>query len=322
MTSAYQFIDVPYEFRHTCWFCGEPYFESYSFTPSPNYEQQELPIMVPCCQECYSLCHSIKASGLDLLRDKVKEKLHRKYEKHLQIGVNWTKEELEESEFEGKALEGFRESGWKMFEIAKDRVNYTGWPLTIDGLPVVGMSTGFYIEHNGITYTSLVQAVVQLSKAYNIPQPYLEQVVELVGRDRLTYAIRFAKTTYGYSAEEREVSIGSLKAMLAEEALSFQESKIQKGIDVAISDIKELMLYRTMISPYAIQWILKQGITTLNQLAEYEEAFVEHFTQDSELTAFTYFSGLQVYLEKREMDLDWAENEDPNRDLFARLAAS
>ncbi|MCW8327933.1 hypothetical protein MD588_03855 [Photobacterium sp. SDRW27] len=317
-----QFIDVPFEFRHTCWFCGEPYYESYSFMAIPNYEQQKLPIMVPCCQECFSFCKSIKASGLDLLRDKVKEKLHRKYEKHLQIGANWTKEELEDCEFEGKALEGFRESAWKMFEIAKERVNYTGWPLTIDGLPMVGISSSFHIEFNGITYTGLSQAVEQLAKAYNIPQAYLEDVVEVVGRDRLSYAIRFAKTTYGYSSAEREASIGSLKALLAEErALSQPEITQVKGVDAELSDIQELILYRTMISPIAIRWCLKQGIVTLAQLAEQEEAFFEYFMKDSELVAFTYFNGMQVYLEKREQDTLWAENEDPNRGLFAKLAS-
>lgn len=318
--SGYQSIDVPFEYRHTCWFCGEPYFESYSFMASPNYDQQQFPTMVPCCQECFSFCGSIKVSGLDLLRDKVKEKLHRKYEKHLQIGANWTQEELEESEFEGKALEGFRESAWKMFEIARERVNYAGWPLTIDGLPVVGITSSFQVEFNGITYTSLAQAVELLAKAYNIPQPYLEDVVELVGRNRLSYAIRFAKTTYGYSAQDREASIASLKAMLAEEsALSQQEAKTEKGIDIALADIKELILCRTMISPYAIQWALKHGVSTLSHLADHEEAFFEHFMNDSELVAFTYFNGLQVYLEKRESDWEWAMNEDPNRALFARL---
>ena len=277
--------------------------------------------MVPCCQECFSLCQSVKASGLDLLRDKVKEKLHRKYEKHLQIGVNWTKQELDESEFEGKALEGFRESAWKMFEIAKQRVNYTGWQLTVDGMPVTGVSSTFHIEFNGITYTSLAHAVEQLAKAYNIPQPYLEEVVEVLGRHRLSYAIRFAKTTYGYSNEQREASIDSLKAMLAEEsALTQQEKSREKGIEVAISDIHKLILYRTLISPYAIQWILQQGITTLGQLAEHEEAFIEYFMKESEMVAFTYFNGIQIYLEQREHDLLWAENEDPNRALFARLA--
>ena len=318
--AGYQSIDVPFEFRHTCWFCGEPYYESHSFMATPNYEHQALPILVPCCQECFSLCQSVKASGLDLLRDKVKEKLHRKYEKHLQIGANWTKQELDESEFEGKALEGFRESAWEMFEIAKQRVNYTGWPLTVDGLPVMESSSRFHVEFNGIRYTSLAQAVEQLAKAYSIPQPYLEEVVEVVGRDRLSYAIRFAKATYGYSPEQREASIGSLKAMQAEETtLSHQEKSPAKGIEVAVSDIHELILSRTMISSYAIQWILKQGIRTLDQLAAHEEAFFEHFMQDSEVVAFTYFNAVQIYLEKREQDPSWAENDDPNRGLFARL---
>jgi hypothetical protein len=41
--------------------------------------------------------------------------------------------------------------------------------------------------------------------------------------------------------------------------------------------------------------------------------------KDSELTAFTYFNGLQIYYEKRETDPEWAENDDPNRLLFDRI---
>ncbi len=287
---------------------------------SPNYDNQTQPILIPSCQECFGICRGIKAGGLDLLRDKVKEGLHKKYQKHLQIGVNWTKEELEESEFEGKALEGFRESAWAMYEIAKGRVNYTGWPLTIDGLPVASMSTAFHVEFDGITYTSINQAVEQLAKAYAIPQAYLEDVVQLVGRDRLAYAIRFAKTTYGYSAAEREASIGSLRALLAEEqALAEAAPKAKQGVDVPLSEIKELILHRTLIPTPAIQWILKRGVTSLQQLAEAEDKFFEHFGQDSELTAFTYFNAIQIYLEQREIDLDWAENHDPNHHLFKHI---
>ncbi|MGF1760461.1 hypothetical protein L4D76_21530 [Photobacterium sagamiensis] len=325
MTTAYQSIDVPFEFRHTCWFCGEPYYESYPFMASPNYEHQISPILLPGCQECFTLCKSIKVSGLDLLRDKVKEKLHNRYEKHLQIGVNWTKEELEDSELEGRAFEGFRDSAWMMFEIAKGRVNYPGWPVSIDGIPVMGINNAFQLEFNGIIYTGLVQAVEQLAKAYNMPQPYLEEVIELVGRDKLAYAIRFCKTTYGYSAAERETSIASLKALLAEQEAAEQDLSVQtqpgQFIEITLSEIEELMLYRTMISPHAIQWVLQRGITTLNELAQQEDAFFEYFMQDSELTAFTYFNGLQIYYEKREVDPDWAERSDPNRALFARVEA-
>ncbi|MGF1736614.1 hypothetical protein [Photobacterium satsumensis] len=320
MTATYQSVDVPFDYRHTCWFCGEPYFESYAFLPSPNYDHQKLPILLPSCHECYGICKGIKASDLELLRDKVKEQLHRKYQKHLQIGVNWTKEELEQSEFEGKALEGFRESAWNMFEIAKVRVNFQGWPLTIDGLPVASLSTSFHVQFDGINYTSLSHAVEQLAKSYNIPQQYLEEVVEVVGRDRLPYAIRFAKTTYGYSAAERAASIDSLKALLAEEsALSLPERKGSMGIDVNVGDIAELILHRTLIPPYATQWVLKQGINSLNQLAEQEDAFFEHFGADSELTAFTYFTAMQIYLEHRELEPDWAEHQDPNREWFDKL---
>ncbi|MGF1687851.1 hypothetical protein L4C36_14360 [Photobacterium japonica] len=321
MTLSYQEIDVPFEYRHTCWFCGEPYFDSHAFMAAPNYEQQTLPIRVPCCQECFSLCKPMKVSGLDILRDKVKAQLHRKYEKHLQIGINWTQEELEDCEFEGKALEGFRESAWAMYEIAKGRVNYTGWPLVIDGQPVTAFSCAFHVQFDGVTYTSLQQAIEQLAKAYAIPQPYLEDVVEVVGRDKLTYAIRFAKMTYGYSAQERAASVASLRALLAEEAALFLPARTQQaGIDVALPAIQEFILHRTVMPAHAIQWLFKYGVVTLSQLAAQEDAFFAHFGQDSELTAFTYFNAMQIYLEQREIDMQWAREQDPNRAWFDQLA--
>ncbi|UXI02652.1 hypothetical protein [Photobacterium sp. TY1-4] len=323
MTKAYQSIDVPFEYRHTCWFCGEPYFESYAFMPSPNYEQQAAPVLLPCCEECYGFCHGLKVSGLDLLRDKVKEKLHRKYEQHLQIGVNWTREELAASEFEGKALEGFRESAWAMFEIAKERVNYSGWPLTIDGLPVAGLTARFQIEFDGIVYTSLAHATEQLAQAYAIPQSYLAQVLEVVGRQRLAYAIRFAKSTGGASEEEREASIRSLQHLVAEEAaLDTVDPEASAGVDVALDDIQSLIIARIQVMPQAIHWALTHGITTLHQLSAQEEAFFDDFMPESELVAFTYFNGLQVYFEKRESDPHWAARQDPNRDLFAKINSS
>ncbi|KLV03823.1 hypothetical protein ABT56_17795 [Photobacterium aquae] len=317
---SYHAIDVPFEYRHTCWFCGEPYYDSYAFMPSPNYDGQEQPLLIPSCEECFGFCRQTRVSGIDLLRDKVKDALHKKYQKHLQIGVNWTKEELEDCEFEGKALEGFRESAWAMFEIAKGRVNYAGWPLTIDGQPVSALSQAFHVEFDGIIYTSLQRAVEQLAKAYAIPQPYLEAVIEVVGRQRLAYAIRFAKTTYGYSADEREASIASLKALVAEEqALAIQVAVPAKGIQASLDELEPLILHRTQIPVHAIQWILERGITNLAQLAECEDDCFDHFGKDSELVAYTYFTAMQVYLEQRDVDPEWAENVDPNRRWFEQL---
>ncbi|KDM91473.1 hypothetical protein [Photobacterium galatheae] len=317
-----QSIDVPFEYRHTCWFCGEPYYESFIFRPEPDYAG-DLPVKVPCCEECYGLCTRTKASGLDVLRDRVKARLHRKYQKHLQIGAHWTREELEDSEMEGKAFEGFKESAWKMFEIARDRVNYTGWPLAIDGQPVGQISQAFQVEYHGIVYPNLAQAVEQLAKTYAIPEDYLEQVVELVGRQQLGFAIRFCKTTHGYSEAQQAASLASLRERLAEEAQDAKPTtpsgNTQQGIEVPLKLIELQILHRTEVSPYAVQWALRHGVTTLAQLAEQEDNFLAYFSQDSELTAVLYFTGLQVYLEKRALDPQWADKQDPNRQWFHKL---
>ena len=54
----------------------------------------------------------------------LKGRKSRKYQKALGIGANWTEQELQESEFEGAAFEGFKRSAWMMYTIAKERVNY------------------------------------------------------------------------------------------------------------------------------------------------------------------------------------------------------
>ncbi|MGR5280561.1 hypothetical protein [Photobacterium damselae] len=323
MSDCTHYIEVPFEYRHCCWFCGEPFYEHVSFMATPNYDGQKHPIMLPSCHECFGLAKDLKVSSLDLLRDKIKEKLHQKYQKHLRIGLNWTEDELRDCEFEGKALEGFRESAWMMYQIAKERVNYSGWDLVIDGIPLPKLTTVYQVEFDGVIYTSLHHAVTQLAQAYAIPEAWLADVVELVGRDKLSYALRFCKTTYGYSAQERQASLDSLKMLLAEEAANQHsynaDEKNQVVHVIKLNVLKELMLYRTLIPTIPIKWALERGITTLSELASNEELFFSYFNQDSELTAFTYFNALQIYFEKREEDPLWAQQDDPNREVFLQI---
>ena len=138
MNSSENLIEIPFESRHQCWFCGEPSAKVFSY---PNAKELSLnslhqTLSVPCCLECKSFAQQSRELSIFSVQSKVKRQLIHRYRKHLAIGINWTKRELEESEFEGGNFEGFKRSAWFMFEVAQQRVNYDGWSVVLDGIPV------------------------------------------------------------------------------------------------------------------------------------------------------------------------------------------
>ena len=112
MSDHFPVITIPFEERHKCWFCGEPYSE---FVDLP-VDRAEIdifnhpPCKVPTCKECHYIIKKQKLSSAFAYRTKVKQALTQKYAKHLQIGERWSEQELQESEFDGAAFLGFKKS--------------------------------------------------------------------------------------------------------------------------------------------------------------------------------------------------------------------
>lgn len=98
----------------------------------------------------------------------VKDALMRIYAKHLAIGINWTEEELAESEFSCKVFEGFKKSAWMMYQIARDRINAPGWPLVLEGEEIddQGYNAGF--EFDGVTFNSVNAAIQYYSTQFTL----------------------------------------------------------------------------------------------------------------------------------------------------------
>jgi hypothetical protein len=137
-------IDIPFECRHLCWFCGEPPKEDFIFPHrfyadlfNDAYVVHHCPhplLAVPSCQECYQLAFKAEVDSIWAVKAVVKKGLKRIYKKDLAIGINWTKEELANSQFEGGNFSGFQKSAWFIFEIAKQRVDFNGWPIVVGGM--------------------------------------------------------------------------------------------------------------------------------------------------------------------------------------------
>lgn len=202
MTQFVPLIDVPFEFRHTCWFCNEPsncvfQYQATLHTPHPS-------LGVPACKECLNLAKKHPLTSIWDCQLAVKDDLMRIYANHLAIGVNWTEQELIESEFSCKVFEGFKKSAWMMYLIARDRVNATGWPLSVDGIVIDDESFVVGFEFDGMKYSSLSKAVTHYSQTLGLDKHFFEAILSQVGRQRFGYAVRIARINVASSKRAKQ----------------------------------------------------------------------------------------------------------------------
>ncbi|GIU30564.1 hypothetical protein TUM4644_29640 [Shewanella colwelliana] len=123
----------------------------------------------------------------------VKDELMRRYAKHLAIGENWTEQELAESEFSCKVFEGFKKSAWFMYQVAKQRVSASGWPLSLNGVSLDASQYDLGFMFDGVNYTSISSAVEHYSNMLGLDKLFLQDLVTLVGRERFGYAVRICR---------------------------------------------------------------------------------------------------------------------------------
>lgn len=193
--NTYSHIDTPFNLRYTCWFCGEPSSNLVEFPKTAQAVAKigHSPIALPACNECARINYSKNLTSIWSVRDQIKHTLIDKYAKHLGIGENWTEQELIDSDFSGSTLGGFGRSAWKMYQIAKQRVDYKGWPLSVDDIPleVYDETSGF--EFDGTRYASINSCIDYFTKAAGVDKELLSQLVDIVSSDRFSYALRIAK---------------------------------------------------------------------------------------------------------------------------------
>tara|TARA_B110000467_G_C18200802_1_gene411674 strand:- start:32 stop:709 length:678 start_codon:yes stop_codon:yes gene_type:complete len=201
-------LDIPFNCRFTCWFCGEGSHKT--IVASLPTQQCDYSVNVPICDECKSYrCHN-DVDSLIKIGELIKEKIVTRSAKELSIGANWTEKELQESDLNGGAFDGFKKSGWAMYLIARDRVNYSGWELSIDGVPVENITADEQLEFDGLTFTSFISMLDYISHSFSLNREFLKQVLTIYGHNRAIEAVKFCRLAPNESKSQREKALNDL----------------------------------------------------------------------------------------------------------------
>ncbi|ALO34354.1 hypothetical protein CMT41_06115 [Colwellia sp. MT41] len=221
-------IETPFSKRHCCWFCGEPSQVSFIFpaisATSANETKQYLlrscshpVISVPTCYECQQLAKNNHEENIWAVKHLVKRQLLKRYAKDLAIGIQWSEQELASSEFEQGNFAGFARSAWFMYEVAKERVNYLGWPLVVHGIELnedelVAADT---FSFDGVLYPSLAEAINHYAKVFLLDEPYVMAVLQYMSHGDIdeksfAQAVRFCRLLVNATANERKVAFKAL----------------------------------------------------------------------------------------------------------------
>lgn len=212
MIPSEDLIEIPFENRYQCWFCGEPSAEVFSYPNSKELNLNNLHqrLSVPCCAECRSFALKTHELSIFSVKSKVKRQLIHRYRKHLAIGINWTKKELEESEFEGGNFEGFKRSAWFMFEVAQQRVNFNGWPIVVDGIPVQPKAGQDVFIFDGVEFVDIGQAIEHYCHAFALERKFFQSVLYLLGTENFSKAVRICRLNIAATPNEKKQVLMSI----------------------------------------------------------------------------------------------------------------
>ncbi|WP_246047168.1 hypothetical protein [Colwellia ponticola] len=222
--------ETPFDKRHCCWFCGEPSNNAFIFpsnaSKSAAYGDVTLShtcssasISIPSCQECQQLANKATGSTVSSVKRYVKKQLIQRYAKDLSIGVNWTKEELANSEFEQGNFAGFARSAWFIYEVAKARVSYLGWPLVVNGMELqeieIDEIKAQSFNFDGVLYPSLSDAIHHYAKIFLLDEHYVIAVLQQSAKGNIdeqsfAQAVRFCRLLVNASTSERKAALQKL----------------------------------------------------------------------------------------------------------------
>ena len=207
------YIDVPFEYRHHCWFCSEPAGHSFTFPHSAHlvFDCLHETITLPSCLECSRAAHKAEVRSIWQVDKQVKIYLIEKYRKDLAIGLNWTQDELANAGFEDGSFAGFQKSAWFMYEVARDRVNFRGWPLVLAGIEIDNEESNREFRFDGVCYPSIDEAIEHYSLNFDLDLGFLRQVLAKMGPSSFAKAVRFCRLYVGATPNEKSQALREIE---------------------------------------------------------------------------------------------------------------
>lgn len=221
--------ETPFNQRHCCWFCGEPNQVHVIFPPhqtlSSYHKKKHLVlncphpvIAVPSCKECQGFANKANENNIWSVNASVKKQLLGKYAKDLAIGVNWTPQELASSEFEEGNFAGFARSAWFIYEVARGRVNFVGWPLVANGLLLdEGKAEQESFCFDGVDYPDVSEAISHYANIFFLDSHYFSAVLQqvsngMISQQSFAKAVRFCRLLVNATPNELKAAFKELQS--------------------------------------------------------------------------------------------------------------
>ena len=79
-----------------------------------------------------------------------------------------------------------------MYEIAKGRVNFSPWSLSLDGMPL-DEHRATHFCFNGLSFGSVGKARDYYLALYGLDREFLTSLINMLGQERFGYALKLAK---------------------------------------------------------------------------------------------------------------------------------
>lgn len=214
MNINYCLTETPFKYRQACWFCGEPKQFLFGFPHNQwlVFNCTHSAIKVPACKECYGFAFNAKVDSIWQVQTYVKQQLMTRYKKDLAVGLSWTEDELENSDFEGGNFEGFKRSAWFMYEVAKDRVSYTGWPLIVDGVLLNCEEDKASFLFDGMSYPTIDDAINHYIQTFGLHADFFRKIIAVLGEHKFGEAVRYARIFIGTTPQEQTIALNQLIA--------------------------------------------------------------------------------------------------------------
>ena len=90
-----------------------------------------------------------------------------------------------------------------MYEVAKDRVNFRGWPLILNGVEIINEDVDREFCFDGVSYPSIDQAIEHYSLNFSLDSDFLRRVLAKIGPKQFAKAVRFCRLNVGATPNEK-----------------------------------------------------------------------------------------------------------------------